>query len=134
MVHRMEATCIKVSVSQIDPDDGKQKDVTHPAVLRFSSTRMTMVVQVDTGKSEYHAERRFLRFRGPRLVQRLLTPLFALGGCCFHEWTCGGTTRIRRGQSWKLGHAFPRIFGSPFGLENQEDAEEASRRLNELFR
>ena len=44
---------------------------------------MTIIVQLETNKGKYPLERRLLRYRGPRLLQWLLTPPLAPIGMLF---------------------------------------------------
>ncbi len=125
---------LNVSVSQIDPDDDRNKGMWNPVVLHFSSTRMTIIVQLETNKGKYPLERRFLRYRGPRLLQWLLTPLFAPIGMLFSRRDVQWRDSDRMQPIMELRPCVPPDFWFAFRFENQNDAEEASRSLEELFR
>lgn len=129
----MDTKEIKASASQIDPDDDRRKGVWFPVVLRFSLRRMTMVVQAEAGKRSYDAERRFLRFRGPRIVQCLLTPLFAPFGMLFSLRDCRWNDSDQAQPVMELRPCVPQDFWFAFRFANQTDAEEASRLLAGFF-
>jgi hypothetical protein len=130
----VDSTGINASVSQIDPDDDRNKDVWSPVVLRFSCNRMTMAVQPATAKGEYPVERRFLRFRGPRLLQRLLTPFFAPVGMLFSRRDVRWNHTDQQQPVVELRPCVPPDFWFAFRFENQLDAEKVSRTLEDLFR